>query len=301
MMEGPRSSQGTVCLCLLIATVVSACAPSEATRGPSPDPRLGSDLTPLISYTITDGELTRPSLYEVEAENLVAQSARRQHEAIWNYARAIFASESNHLRTFTVFTDGEDEAMASIFQMHTDPYAWTLAVDFHDAVDPEGKLLKSELAYTLVHEFAHLLSLNHEEVEVDASFFGMEEDEALFEAQQMACETLFLQEGCAGPDSLINEFYEFFWLEIEAAFETVDAIEDDETRDEAKAVFYASNRDQFVSPYAATNVTEDFAESWTHFILYERPEGDRIVDDKIKFFYGHDELQALRTQIRSDL
>jgi hypothetical protein len=281
--------------------VVSACAPSETTRDPSPDPRLGSDLTALVSYTISDGELTRPILYEVTPDNLEVQAARQQHEAIWSYARTIFASQSTHLRTFTIFTDGEDEAMASIFQMHTDPYAWTLAVDIYDAIDPEGERLKPELGHTLVHEFAHLLSLNHEEVEVDEAYFGMEEDEAVFEAQQMACDTLFLQEGCTDPDSLINEFYTRFWIELEAAFEAVDAIEDDETRDEAKAAFYASNLDQFVSPYAATNVTEDFAESWTHFVLYERPEGGRIVDDKIEFFYEHDELQTLRNQIRNDL
>ena len=291
----------SLCIVLFFGSVLSGCELSQAERWLTPDPRLGSDLTALVSYTIHDGELTQPIQYQVSPEHLDAQADRSQHEAIWNYARAIFTSQSTHLRTFTIFTDGEDEAMASVFQMDTDPYAWTLAVDIYDAFDAEGELFESELQYTLVHEFGHLLSLNPAQVRVDESFFGMEEDELVFEAKKMACETLFLQEGCTKSDSLINQYYALFWLEIQDEFEAVDAIEDDEARDEAKAAFFESYSDQFITPYAATNVTEDFAESWTHFILYERSQGDRIVDEKIEFFYDSDALQTLRDQIRSTL
>lgn len=295
-----RPSLRTLSVLFFISIALSGCGLSQADGAPTPDPRLGSDLTALISYTIENGQLTRPIRYEVSADDVDAQEARDQHEVIWSYARKIFTSHATHLRTFTIFTDGEDEAMASVFQKSTDPYAWALAIDIYDAFDADGELLESDLQYTLVHEFGHLLSLNREEVMVDEAYFGMEDDEAVFASKQMACETLFLQEGCTEPGSLIDDYYETFWLEIEEAFEDIDAIEDDEARDERKAAFHALYSDQFVSRYAATNVTEDFAESWTHFILYDRPQGNRIADDKIDFFYDRDGLETLRDQIRSN-
>lgn len=61
--------------------------------------------------------------------------------------------------------------------------------------------------------------------------------------------------------------------------------------------FYANHREQFVSPYAATNPREDIAESWTEFILRPKPSGTSIADQKVLFFYEFPELVQAREEI----
>jgi hypothetical protein len=61
--------------------------------------------------------------------------------------------------------------------------------------------------------------------------------------------------------------------------------------------FYANHREQFVSPYAATNPREDIAESWTEFILRPKPSGTSIADQKVLFFYEFPELVQTREEI----
>jgi hypothetical protein len=65
--------------------------------------------------------------------------------------------------------------------------------------------------------------------------------------------------------------------------------------------FYARHRDQFVSPYAATNPREDIAESWTEFILKPRPSRTSVADQKVLFFYEFPELVQLRSEIISNV
>jgi hypothetical protein len=48
-------------------------------------------------------------------------------------------------------------------------------------------------------------------------------------------------------------------------------------------------------------VEEDFAESFTWFILYDKPEGELVSHQKILFFYDYPELVAMRDEIREAL
>lgn len=60
--------------------------------------------------------------------------------------------------------------------------------------------------------------------------------------------------------------------------------------------------DDFVTSYAATNATEDLAESFVYFVKHDKPTqtGERY--DKVRFFYEYPKLINLRTQLRaSDL
>ena len=56
-----------------------------------------------------------------------------------------------------------------------------------------------------------------------------------------------------------------------------------------------------MTDYAATNPGEDIAESWTHFVINDKPSGDSIADQKVRFFYDYPELVELRDKIRARL
>lgn len=65
--------------------------------------------------------------------------------------------------------------------------------------------------------------------------------------------------------------------------------------------FYDKYQDQFVSDYAATNPGEDIAETYRVFVMEDKPEGNSIRDQKIKFMYEFEELVKIRQNIRQAL
>ncbi|RED89092.1 hypothetical protein DFP98_10163 [Cohnella phaseoli] len=119
---------------------------------------------------------------------------------------------------------------------------------------------ETERVMTDIHEFGHLLSLNAEQVDPYAD--------------ESECDTYMLDEGCPYQDSYIYQFYKQFWKK---------AVSEDE--------------EDYVTGYAMTSVYEDFAESWSYFVMTVRPEGDSLADRKVRFFYNYDELVLLKASI----
>ncbi len=71
--------------------------------------------------------------------------------------------------------------------------------------------------------------------------------------------------------------------------------------DEAMNQFYEKNKSKFITEYAMTNPEEDIAESFMRFIVDEKPKGDTMAEEKIRFFYQFDELVELRKEMREKL
>jgi hypothetical protein len=135
------------------------------------------------------------------------------------------------------------------------------------------------LLQTLIHEYAHVLSLNVDQVpEVSGP-----------------CDTLELSEGCALPTSFIYAFQTEFWDAYGDG-----APEPDNDDPDVADTFYAAHEEDFVSDYAATNVTEDFAESFAAFVLEAEPDADTPLAQKIDFFWGVPEFVPIRTRISDD-
>ena len=290
--------------CLMLVSLISLCAcdpESYDDSGPQQDRSLGEDVTAIVSYSVQDGEISDPVYYDVPDGYVEEQEDKDSHQELWDYTKDFFRTKMDFVSTFTIMTDGEDEVLASVFQVETDPYAWTIAVDFADAFHGDGELDTSDLSRTLVHEFGHLLSLNQEQIPVDLELFENQDDQDIFDEKKAECETFFIQEGCTEQDAYLNTFYQVFWTELIGEFNSIDEIEDDEERDAAKADFYEEHQNQFVSDYAATNVTEDFAESWTVYVLDGRPQGEAVKDQKVRFFEDYPEVEAIRQDILESL
>ncbi len=270
---------------------------SETNTG-APDPGLGSDVDGLVSYLVDGQQITEPTFHSVSSRLEDLQQDSEAHEQIWLFALPIYEDNLQRFSTFVIFTDGPDEALASVFRTAEDGTRWCLAIDIADAwVD--GELNQQDLRFSLIHELAHVLALNDEQVPVDDELFGNEEDADLFEDKRSECRTLFLDEGCAKADSYINLFYEDFWRDHAEEFDAIDAIDDPDERDEAVFDFYDQYSDEFVSDYAATNVTEDFAESFTTFVLSDAPNDDAtLAKQKQLFFSDFPEFVELRQSLR---
>ncbi|WP_047986420.1 hypothetical protein [Ornithinibacillus californiensis] len=149
----------------------------------------------------------------------------------------------------------------------------------------------------LIHEFGHILTSNKDQVKVESDFHLSDDVEVIAQAIE-ECPTFYLF-GCANEDSYLYQFYLEFWEDMMGDYEAIDwSIEDD------YRTFYQKYEDRFFNGYQAWDPNEDFAETFTFFIMLNSEELQGQSDmkyEKIKFLYGYDELVQLRTQILENL
>lgn len=247
----------------------------------------------LVTYTVSGDELLYPEINpDVPSRWRNWQQNTDAHTNIWRYYAALIPAEQRtYLNEFIIYTDGKDESLAAVSQSLTDPARWDLWVDIADAEHPQ------DLTFTLVHEFAHLLTLNASQIEPNLQVFNNPDDPDIFYDESLKCSNYFTYEGCANPDSYMNLFIEQFWYDIFDEWEDIDLEEDDDRYYDRLDEFYYTYEDQFITDYAATSPEEDIAEAFSFFILSERPRGNSIAEQKVLFFYQFPELIQLRQQI----
>ncbi len=223
-----------------------------------------------ILYDVNDGRLEEADSY------LPEQIDRQRAERIWRVFAAIVPAKQL-LRVQEYYVNGpENEGGASVIPVDDGLHTWQLSID-EKSVDLQTREDMENLAFLLIHELGHIITLNHEQVDADYS----------------ACQQrIELDEGCARQGAYINRFVQQFWTpEMLAAVKN----------QTAAAVISERYAGHFLDEYAATNPVEDIAESFSVFVEEEHPEDCRVsvAEQKICFFYGFSELVNLRTQIRA--
>jgi hypothetical protein len=249
----------------------------------------------LVVYSLDGEDLGVRDDLLLPAEVSHEIDSRDSHEYIWDYFTALIPPEHRTFVTeFSILSDGRNNILAGASPTYDNPAEWTLKVDVADADNPYG------LTYSLLHEFGHFLTLNSMQVPPDSQVFNHPQDADLYDQAAASCPQYFTGEGCSHPGSYINAFFIRFWSGIYPEWQQsghpagsgVPHFSND---------FYEMHKDQFLSPYAATNPEEDIAESWTYFLLSPQPQPSTIADQKILFFYEYPELVALREQILTRL
>lgn len=252
----------------------------------------------LVTYRVDGNKIADPELAAVTDDLLDFQDDTETHQKLWVYFAQLIPPDQRSLLTqYVVFTDGPDETLAFVTPDTNDPSKWMLAVDIVDSSDPQ------ELTSTLVHEFAHLLTLNSQQVPPDLELAQQPDNQAMYDDAVAACPVYFPGEGCSEPDSYINAFFERFWFDNYQEWYEIDQLQYEDQEGYAAAIeqFYVDREDEFVSDYAATAPAEDIAESFATFVLKPAPTGDTIADQKVAFFYDYPELVNLRAQISGRL
>lgn len=166
----------------------------------------------------------------------------------------------------------DSDTLAYVYQ-DDDPDYWILATNLATSEDVPS------LIATLVHEYAHILTLTGTEMDLE----------------ETSCETIELSEGCARDDSYLLAFQQQFWAGYDASAPTADNADPDVAYD-----FYLAHEEDFVSDYAATNVVEDIAESFMTFVLEDQPSANTVTATKIGFFWQYPELVEIRERIRTE-
>ena len=216
------------------------------------------------------------AVFSVDGDSITQTSgdadAARTAEAIWSrFTKLIPADQRTMIVGFELMA--EEGAGGYVYPDDNDPRKWHLGI---------APGLNADEDFVLIHEFAHLLTLQAKEV--PPSF------------DDGSCPTYHTGEGCSLKGSTMADFVARFWPKAQQ--DEVFAAQEAEDWDAIDA-FYAEHRDDFVTDYATTNPAEDLAETFTIFVLEDRPTGDTIADQKIQFLWADPDLVELREQIRA--
>lgn len=225
-------------------------------------------------YTEDDEDLGVVEVYTVEPDASLSPTGDETTGSVWDMFVRIVTPEvaGSVIRDFRVGDSESSDTLAYVLQTD-DPEQWTLVVNLAYASDED--LLLS----TLIHEYAHILSLSPGQTDPEA----------------WSCDTLQLDEGCAEPDSALWAFDQEFWAQYGS-----DAPDPANADADLAYEFYLDHEDDFVSDYAATNVVEDFAESFMTFVLEPEPDSDTMIAQKLLFFWDRPEYVEIRDHVRAE-
>ncbi|MCP5026263.1 MAG: hypothetical protein GY929_08265, partial [Actinomycetia bacterium] len=196
-------------------------------------------------------------------------------EAIWQrFIELIPAGQRSMIVGFEVIA--EEGGGGYVYPDDNDPTKWIMGISPGLGADQD---------FVLIHEFGHLLTLQAKEVPPSSGDGG-------------SCPTYHTGEGCALSGSTMAEFVSRFWPQAQQ--DEVFAAQEASDWDAIEA-FYEQHENDFVTDYANTNPAEDLAETFTVFVLNDRPTGDTIADQKVQLLWSDPAMVALRDQIRAVL
>jgi len=196
------------------------------------------------------------------------------YKKVQQWLRAITPREfsDTYLSRLVLLPSNSDNSAA--FISLGDKGRWDIVINMHSLREDGEK----EMVFTLIHEFAHILTLNSSQLEA--------------EIPAKRCLTYDTSaEGCTKQNSYLNHFVEMFWKDILQKYPDA----------EDYYSYYEKYPSEFVRDYAATSPIEDIAESFATFILRTKRVDATLADKKVDFFYAYPELVKMRNNMRKSL
>ncbi|GAB1420575.1 hypothetical protein MASR2M15_06790 [Anaerolineales bacterium] len=243
----------------------------------------------LIPFTLAqdETEYEHPgeniALYEVDEEGnliLIEGEELEDHYDIWAVILLLTPQEYllTRVHTFRAFDDLE--TLGAVFDHGQNDWEFSMDTEPEDGYD--------DIPYTIIHEFAHILSFD---TDTYTAFTPDQDVEAAF----AACVGTIVFEGCLMPESYMAQFVTEFYDTQSDLYQQFIYGEDPSLLQQ----LYEQNPDAYVSEYAATNPDEDFAESFAHFIVLTEEEAEEYPtgQEKILWFYDQPDLVEIRDLI----
>ncbi len=272
-MTAPRCPPGLrAVLAAFLLTVLGSAAAAQS----SADLR-GDTSGVVAAYTISHGAVMADPGVGVAADKRSAYNAVEAY--VWNALPPDTRSRVSRLELFVISTAAADPSDGTVTE-NDDGATWTLSLDEGEgesAVLGGGESDREVFDEVIAHETAHVLSLNQDQ-RSDGVIAGRYSDD----------------EGPFSDSSYLNQFYQAFWKGHYPDWSA------DSARGLASDV-YDRHPDSFVTEYAATDPSEDFAESFAYFVLDRRSTSQTERGAKLRFFYRFPELVKDRELMRAGL
>ena len=233
-------------------------------------------------YQVTNGNISKIRDYRVTGENLSYQRDIAKHNEIWGLVTKIAPlNQLEKVSEFMIYNGRVAGSSGFVLKRSADLSKWQLGIAIDKAYEG-GFNSNGELAYTIIHEYGHILTLNHTQLDAAVS--------------ERSCTTYYPTEGCSYEHSYINEMYDLYWKDIENEYRAAQNSQSDQM------AFYARHTDRFVTNFASTNPVEDIAEVFSVFITAsDKPSGNTIADKKVLLMYESSELIDFRNHTRQNV
>jgi hypothetical protein len=284
---GRRVDLRAVAVGVVVVALLSGCSaarPVVAERSPQPTP---SSARPTTSAAVTDfpddsaggdaiddDTLVVLGIYPVNGDAIIP-TADPAAAAVWRRFTQLFPARLHPEITLFVAIDGaKSDGTQGAMQLNAlHPGKQYLALDTLGFDTP------NELDRTMIHEFAHLLTLRESQMPLNS-------------AAARTCDVYTDDSGCPARGSYLRAYLARFWPGSEVG-----------TLDESDSAVTARYRTGgFVTEYAATNPFEDMAEVFTEWVVASAPaKGTAQVDQKLRFFDAYPEVVAIRDIVRASL
>ncbi len=230
------------------------------------------------SLDTKDGPVSQKYQYSIEDDGSIlpksetAKSATKdefsRHRETWENAQKIIPFELlKDLDYYEPFYSNITEVSAVGGYINPNfnvsPYEWSIGLSANavNALD---------LPYVLIHEYGHYLSLRDATIKTASN--GIEKE------------------------ILGGKFLQDFIVDgigyIAGEFENIDK--------DNHYLFYARHKDDYVSKYAATNLLDDFAESFAHFVA-GASFNSKVLNRKMTFFNSRPELVEIKNKILDNM
>ena len=209
------------------------------------------------------------------------ETKRNRHLEYFERVKELIPDDyHDYFAEFVIFETGRDTVGA--FVETEIPYnkQWRYAVNEEELRHPLNSRLTSEL---IVHEFGHIFPLH----------------EVFISSQPNNCHEFFSRSGCVSPDIIYGKFLNEFW-DDELLDEAV-VVRDSSDPIDAADDLYDRYEDEFVSPYAASSPAEDFAESFTRFVLFNDQSYGNGANEKVSFFNRFSKTKEMKDEILDEL
>lgn len=199
----------------------------------------------------------------------------KQYKNVWAQVKQILPSSIlGAFLEFDISSDGEYGIAAYVEQLDAEGKYWRISIDPEDMKD------KNEFYHTVIHEYAHYVSLNNTQVNYYSNDYSLKPSNEVYNDSYMVVK----------KESYINDFYNRFWKDIIV----------DRNADTSNQLFYCRHYTDFISSYASTSCTEDFAECFSYYVLPPNDLTDEM-KEKLAFFDKYPELVQLKNQILQNM
>ena len=226
------------------------------------------------------------------------------HRQLWALSKALIPDDDeNRIERVVLAQDRRSETLAFVATLDDEGRAWEFGLNL-DAVNLDDQDIYEELLSTIIHEYAHILSLNDTQVsystEQQAAYDDFSISDESYEQitlkaakQCLALAGIYDGDACYRPDSHMYMFFQTFW----------ESYGDDSLAAAAAGAIYDENPGDFVNDYAGTSPTEDFAETFAAWLMPDHSafEITDAVRAKFEFFEGRIGLTTARDQIAKGL
>ncbi len=226
----------------------------------------------LSSYKVNGNQISLTKDFDVSQQYLKFQQDKSKHQELWQLVTTLIPSNyRKNITKFEVF-HGEGDLLGYVSNLTEDLKTWVFGLDIYSAYSSDDIFnYNGDIAYTTIHEYGHILSLNYDQLDPNTS--------------PRSCNNYHTGEGCSRNNSYMKGYFEKYWKDI--------------NHERKGQALYNKYPDRFVTEYGATNPGEDIAESFTFFVIKDKPTGNKIADEKVRYFYNFPELVQLRNHMRN--